>query len=82
MADHSVFGGRYETVLKFFYLAVIALFVSIDYRIFAGIRAALWLVAAALVFWVLSPLKREEPPCGASHGSEHLVGKPREIHPH
>lgn len=59
---------------------MIALFVSIDYRIFVGIRLGLWLVAAILVFWVLSPLKSEEPPCGASHGSEHLAGNPREIH--
>jgi len=82
MADHGIFGGRYETILKFAYIAVIALFVSIDYRLFVGFRAALWAVAAILVFWVLSPLRREEPPCGASHGSEHLVGqltsKPRE----
>ena len=82
MADHSVFGGRYESILKFAYIAVIALFISIDYRVLVGFRVGLWIAAAALVFWVLSPLKPEEPPCGASHGSEHLVGKPREIHHH
>jgi hypothetical protein len=80
MADHSVFGGRYETILKVAYIGVIALFVSIDYRLFVGIRFGLWIVASILVFWVLSPLKSEEPPCGASHGSEHLAGNPREIH--
>lgn len=86
MADHGIFGGRYETILKVAYVGVIALFISINYRIFVGFRLGLWIVAAILVVWVLRPLRREEPPCGASHGSEHLVGKltskPRETVQH
>jgi hypothetical protein len=76
------FSEWYEFVLKLWYVAVAALFIFLLYRLPVAFQIGLGVAAALLIFWVLDPLSRDEPPCGAAAGSEELVGKSRSVMHH
>lgn len=81
MAANGELRRHYETILILWCTLIVTIFAFVMYRFSIGFQLALIVAAVLLFVWVFRPLPREEAPCGAAHGSEHLVGnlaaKPR-----